>query len=158
MPMKGQSHRPLMPVQGHFAAGFLEQWYAGYQMQSKLSVFLPLLQQNTTMESIKAMAHGLLLFPPNPFSLKSGKAGCLKSQLECHYCCLQKSLNSIKNNQLRLTTSQGSTLKRRKREGKKKDTGNDYSALSHSHHQDLISAFIRGKGAEPTGSDIVHEG
>lgn len=120
MPMKGQSHRPLMPVQGHFAAGFLEQWYAGYQMQSKLSVFLPLLQQNTTMESIKAMAHGLLLFPPNPFSLKSGKAGCLKSQLECHYCCLQKSLNSIKNNQSRLTTSQGSTLKRRKREGKKK--------------------------------------
>lgn len=41
--IKGQSHRPLMPVQGHFVAGFLEQWYAGYQMQSKLSVFLPLL-------------------------------------------------------------------------------------------------------------------
>lgn len=43
MPIKGQSHRPPVPVQGHFAAGFLEQWYAGHQMQSKPSVFLPLL-------------------------------------------------------------------------------------------------------------------
>lgn len=38
VPIKGQSHRPLMPVQGHFATGFLEQWYAGSQMQSKLSI------------------------------------------------------------------------------------------------------------------------
>lgn len=37
----------------------------------------------------------------------------------------------------------------------KKEIGNCYSAFRHSHHQESGPAFMRRKGAEPTGSDIA---